>query len=156
MRSSGASGGPGIRAATLALVAALCAGALAVFAPIPGIALAVVLVGAVVLWRATLPDLGRIAVLVAMVAAIIGPNLAVPGAQEAFAFRFVAGLIVVGIAVWLLMGRGLPVPDGLGWPVALAAGGLGPVEVQRRLRIRCPMRTMRAMAVGTDRRVHDP
>lgn len=125
MRSSGASGGPGIRAATLALVVAMCAGALAVFAPIPGIALAVVLVGAVVLWRATLPDLGRIAVLVAMVAAIIGPNLAVPGAQEAFAFRFVAALIVVGIAVWLLMGRGLPVPDGLGWPVALAAGWVG-------------------------------
>ena len=53
MRSSGASGGPGIRAATLALVVAMCAGALAVFAPIPGIALAVVLVGAVVLWRAS-------------------------------------------------------------------------------------------------------
>lgn len=125
LRSSGASGGPGIRAATLALVAAACAGALAVIAPIPGLALAVLMLGAALLWRMTLPDLGRALVLVAMVAAILGPNLAVPGAQEAFAFRFVAALIVVGIAVWLVMGRGLPVPDGLGWPVAIAAGWVG-------------------------------
>lgn len=125
MRSSGASGGPGIRAATLALVAAACAGALAVFAPLPGLALAVVLLAAVMLWTATLPDIGRIAVLIAMMAALVGPNLAVPGAQEAFAFRFVAALIIVGIAVWLVMGRGLPVPNGLGWPAALAAGWVG-------------------------------
>lgn len=125
MRSSGASGGPGIRAATLALVAAACAGALAVIAPVPGLALAVLMLGAALLWRVSLPDLGRALVLVAMVAAILGPNLAVPGAQEAFAFRFVAALIVVGIAVWLVMGRGLPVPDGLGWPVAIAAGWVG-------------------------------
>ncbi len=125
MRSSGASGGPGIRAATLALAVAVCAGVLAVFAPVTGLVLAVVLLGAAVLWRTTLPRLGRVAVLVAMVAAIIGPNLAVPGAQEAFAFRFVAGLIVLGLGTWLVMGRGLPVPDGLGWPAAFAAGWVG-------------------------------
>ena len=124
-RPSGASGGLGLRAGILVLVAALAAGALAVFAPIPGVVLAVVLVGAVLLGNTSLPALGRIAVLVAMVAAIIGPNLAVPGAQEAFAFRFVAGLIIVGIGVWLVMGRGLPVPDGLGWPVAIAAAWVG-------------------------------
>ena len=124
-RPSGASGGLGLRAGILVLVAALAAGALAVFAPIPGVVLAVVLVGAVLLGNTSLPALGRIAVLVAMVAAIIGPNLAVPGAQEAFAFRFVAGLIIVGIGVWLVMGRGLPVPDGLGRPVGIAAAWVG-------------------------------
>lgn len=122
MRAPGASGGPGTRAVALALVAALAAGALAAFAPIPGLALAVVLLAVVVLGRTGLPALGRAAVLVAMVAAIIGPNLAVPGAQEAFAFRLLAGLIVIGLAVWLIMGRGIPVPRGLGWPMAIAAG----------------------------------
>ena len=122
LRGSGASGGPGIRAVVLALVAALAAGALAAFAPIPGLALAVVLVAIVLLGGTTLPALGRAAALVAMVTAIIGPNLALPGAQEAFAFRFVAGLIIIGMAVWLLMGRGVPAPAGLGWPMAIAAG----------------------------------
>ncbi len=122
LRASGASGAPGIRAAALALIAALAAGALAAFAPIPGLAVAVVVLAVVVLGRTQMPALGRAAVLVAMVAAIIGPNLAVPGAQEAFAFRLLAGLIVVGLGAWLVMGRGIPVPDGLGWPMAIAAG----------------------------------
>ena len=125
MRSSGASGGPGIRAVTLALVVAICGGALAVYAPIPGIVLALVLLACVLLGRTALPDLGRVAVGVAMVAAILGPNLAVPGAQEAFAFRGMAALIVAGVAVWLIMGRGVPVPAGLGWPMAIAAGWVG-------------------------------
>lgn len=124
-RPAGASGGPGVRAVILALVAAVGAGALAVYAPVPGVAIGVVLLAATLLGPVTLPRLGRIAVGVAMITALIGPNLAVPGAQEAFAFRFVAGLIVIGIGTWLVMGRGLPVPDGLGWPVALAAGWLG-------------------------------
>ena len=72
LRSSGASGRPGIRAAALALAAAACAGALAVFAPIPGLVLAVVLLGVGMLGRATLPDLGRALGLGAMVTALIG------------------------------------------------------------------------------------
>lgn len=122
LRASGASGAPGIRAAALALLAALAAGALAAFAPVPGLALAVVLLAVVLLGRTGLPSLGRALVLVAMVAAIIGPNLAVPGAQEAFAFRLLAGLMVIGIGAWLAMGRGIPVPRGLGLPMAIAAG----------------------------------
>lgn len=122
---SGASGGPGIRAVGLTLAAAIAAGALAVFAPIPGLVLVVVLIAAILMGRTTLPELGRVGAGVAMVTAIIGPNLAVPGAQEAFAFRFVAAFIVLGILAWLLMGRGLPVPDGLGLPAALMAGWIG-------------------------------
>lgn len=122
---SGASGGPGIRAVGLTLAAAIAAGALAVFAPIPGLVLAVVLIMAVLMGQTTLPRLGRVGVGVAMVTAIIGPNLAVPGAQEAFAFRFVAAFIILGILTWLLMGRGLPMPDGLGPPAALVAGWIG-------------------------------
>jgi teichuronic acid biosynthesis protein TuaE len=123
-RPAGAPGRPGTQAAAvaLALAAAVVAGALAVYAPIPGIALGVVLITAVLLGRATLPALGRTAVGVAMIAALAGPNLAVPGAQEAFAFRLVAILIILGIGTWLIMGRGLPLPAGLGWPAALAAG----------------------------------
>jgi len=53
-------------------IAVVCAGALAVYAPIPGIVLALVLVACVLLGRTALPDLGRVAVGVAMVAAILG------------------------------------------------------------------------------------
>ncbi|MGB1377468.1 MAG: hypothetical protein ACPG7S_06550, partial [Miltoncostaeaceae bacterium] len=121
MRSSGASGGPGIRAVALALAAALAAGALAVHAPVIGLGLAAVLVVAVLLRDAPLPALGRAAVLVAMVAALLGPNLAAPSAREVFAFRVLAVLIAAGVVAWLAMGRGVPVPDGLGWPTAIAA-----------------------------------
>lgn len=122
MRAPGASGGPGTRAVALALAAAIAAGALAAFAPVAGLALAVLLLAMMVLGGTGLPSLGRAAVLVAVVAAIIGPNLAAPGAREAFAFRLLAGLIVIGLAAWLIMGRGIPVPRGLGWPMAIAAG----------------------------------
>ncbi len=122
LRDSGASGGPGIRAVVPALLAALGAGALAVYAPIPGLALAVALLAVVLLGGTSLPSLGRAAVIVAMVAAIIGPNLALPGAREVFAFRVVAGLIIIGMAAWLLLGRGIPVPDGLGVPMGIAGG----------------------------------
>lgn len=121
MRSSGASGGPGIRAVALALAAALAAGALAVHAPVIGLGLAAVLVVAVLLRDAPLPALGRAAVLVAMVAALLGPNLAAPSAREVFAFRVLAVLIAAGVVAWLAMGRGVPIPDGLGWPTAIAA-----------------------------------
>ena len=122
---TGAPGGVGIRAAVLVLVAALAAGALAAYAPVPGVLLAVALVGVVLVGARTLPELGRAAVLVALITAIIGPNLGVPGHAEVFAFRLVAVLIILGIATWLLMGRGLPVPNGLGMPMALVAGWVG-------------------------------
>ncbi len=122
---TGALGGVGIRAAVLVLVAAVAAGALAAYAPVPGVLLAVALVGVMLVRGRTLPELGRAAVLVALVTAIIGPNLGVPGRAEVFAFRLVAVLIILGIATWLLMGRGLPVPNGLGMPMALVAGWVG-------------------------------
>ncbi len=122
---TGALGGVGIRAAVLVLVAAVAAGALAAYAPVPGVLLAVALVGVMLVRVRTLPELGRAAVLVALITAIIGPNLGVPGRAEVFAFRLVAVLIILGIATWLLMGRGLPVPNGLGMPMALVAGWVG-------------------------------
>ena len=122
---TGALGGVGIRAAVLVLVAAVAAGALAAYAPVPGVLLAVALVGVMLVRVRTLPELGRAAVLVALITAIIGPNLGVPGHAEVFAFRVVAVLIILGIATWLLMGRGLPVPNGLGMPMALVAGWVG-------------------------------
>ncbi|MCX6410026.1 MAG: O-antigen ligase family protein [Actinobacteria bacterium] len=122
---TGALGGVGIRAAVLVLVAAVAAGALAAYAPVPGVLLAVALVGVMLVRVRTLPELGRAAVLVALITAIIGPNLGVPGHAEVFAFRLVAVLIILGIATWLLMGRGLPVPNGLGMPMALVAGWVG-------------------------------
>lgn len=131
MWSPGASGGPGIRAVTLALVVAICAGALAVYAPIPGVVLGVVAIGTVLLNDRPLPDLGRVGVGVMMVAAIIGPNLFVPGAEEMFLFRVISGLIALGLVVWVVMGRGVPVPGGLGIPVGVVAGwwGIGAVSI---------------------------
>ena len=58
-------------------------------------------------------------------AALIGPNLGLPGAQEVFAFRVLAVVIILGLVAWLLVGRGIPVPDGLGTPMALVAGWVG-------------------------------
>jgi len=123
--ATGASDGLGIRAVVLVLIAALAAGALAAYAPVPGIALAVVLVVVAGLGTRTLPDLGRATLLVGLVAAVIGPNLRLPGQPEIFAFRVFAVLIVMGLVAWLLMGRGVPVPDGLGLPMALVAGWVG-------------------------------
>ena len=100
---TGALGGVGIRAAVLVLVAAVAAGALAAYAPVTGVLLAVALVGVMLVRGRTLPELGRAAVLVALVTAIIGPNLGVPGRAEVFAFRLVAVLIILGIATWLLL-----------------------------------------------------
>ena len=124
-RPAGPSGGHGVRAVVLVLLAAVAAGALAAYAPIPGIGLAVVLLVVALLGGRTLPDLGRATLLVALVAAIIGPNLGLPGQPEIFAFRLFAVLIILGLAAWLLLGRGIPVPDGLGLPMALVAGGGG-------------------------------
>jgi teichuronic acid biosynthesis protein TuaE len=124
-RPAGPSGGPGVRAVVLVLLAAVAAGALAAYAPIPGIALAVALLVVALLGGRTLPDLGRAALMVTLVAAIIGPNLGLPGQPEIFAFRLFAVLIILGLVAWLLMGRGIPVPDGLGLPMALVAGWVG-------------------------------
>jgi hypothetical protein len=109
----------------LVLVAAVAAGALAAYAPVAGIALAVVLLVVALLGGRSLPDLGRATLIVALVAAIIGPNLGLPGQPEIFAFRLFAVLIILGLVAWLLMGRGIPVPDGLGLPMALVAGWVG-------------------------------
>lgn len=124
-RPAGPSRGYGVRAVVLVLLAALAAGALAAYAPIPGIALAVVLVVVALLGGRTLPTLGRAVLLVALVAAIIGPNLGLPGQPEVFAFRLFAVLIILGLVAWLLMGEGVAVPDGLGMPLALVGGWVG-------------------------------
>lgn len=124
-RPAGPSGGYGVRAVVLVLLAALAAGALAAYAPIPGIALAVVLLVIALLGGRTLPELGRAVLMVALVAAIIGPNLGLPGQPEIFAFRLFAVLIILGLVAWLLMGEGVTVPDGLGVPLALVAGWVG-------------------------------
>jgi teichuronic acid biosynthesis protein TuaE len=58
-------------------------------------------------------------VLAAAVAALLGPNLAPPGASWLFAFRVLIVLVLAGAGAWLLLGRPITVPRPIGLPVAL-------------------------------------
>lgn len=108
------------RPALAALAAGVvCAGTLAATAPAAGAGLAVLAVLVAIVIRLPLPRLGRVAVLVAVVTAILGPNLALPQAPQAFTFRVVIVLLGLGLAVYTLVDGRLVVPRGLPRPAGL-------------------------------------
>ncbi len=107
----------------IALGVGVCAaGVLASVNPLAGIGLGVVGLAVAALAATGLPRLGRIGVVVAAVTAIIGPNLAVPGAPSIFAFRIVIVLLGLGAVAYLLMDGRLVIPRGLPRAAGLLIG----------------------------------
>jgi teichuronic acid biosynthesis protein TuaE len=100
-------------------VGAVIAGTLAVVQPFLGLALAVVALVVTLLARTRLSRLGRFAVAAAAVAAILGPNLALPQAPQAFGFRILIVLIGLGLVAYVLVDGRLVIPRGLPRPAGL-------------------------------------
>ena len=107
------------RPALIALgLGVVVAGGLAAVNPFIGLGLAVVGLAGAILARTDLTRLGQTGVILAAVTAIIGPNLALPGAPSVFAFRIIIVTLGLAFAVYLLMDgrvvmpRGLPRPAG--------------------------------------------
>ncbi len=80
-----------------------------------------VALGVTVLRRRPVARLGYVAVLCTAVAAILGPNLAVPGVPWLFAFRILIVALGLGALVYVLLGGRLPWVHGLGGPAGLLA-----------------------------------
>jgi O-antigen ligase len=116
---------PPTRLAALAGLGALAAAGLAAWLPLLGLALALGAALLVLLRDVPMPALGRVLVVLAAAAAIMGPNLALPGARAAFAFRVLALLIALGLSAYLLTGGSVRVPAGLGTPLVLAGAWAG-------------------------------
>ncbi len=98
---------------------ATLAGAAAVVQPLAGIALALIALAAALLRNTPVRRLGWAAVPLTAVAAIVGPNLAVPGVPWLFAFRILIVGLGLGLVGYILIGGRLPVVAGLGRPVLL-------------------------------------
>lgn len=106
-------------AAAMLVAGTIVVGALAALQPKLGLGLVLVAALVVGLVRMPLPRLGRLAVMVAAVTAILGPNLALPQAPQAFAFRVVIVLLAAGLAVYVLVDGHLAVPNGIVRPAGL-------------------------------------
>ena len=113
---SGAAPRPALVAA---LVGAVLAGAFAVWQPLVGLALAVVVVIAVLLRDLPMRRLAPALVVVTALAAIAGPNLAPPGAGGVFLFRILIVLLGLGALGYLLMDGRLALPAGLPRPAGI-------------------------------------
>jgi O-antigen ligase len=112
-------------AAIAVAIGAVAAGALAVWQPLPGIALAlVVLVGALVR-NVPVRRLAPVLVVLTAAAAIAGPNLAAPPAPWLFLFRVLIVLLGLGLVGYLLMDGRLTLPAGLPRPAGLLAVWFG-------------------------------
>ncbi len=100
-------------------VAALLAGALAVFQPLLGLGLAVIVLVVVVLQATPIPAIGRVLLGLTAVAAVAGPSLAAPAIPWLFGFRILIVLLGMGLVAYLLMDGPLTLPAGLPRPAAL-------------------------------------
>ena len=113
---SGAAPPPALVAA---LVGAVAAGAFAVWQPLAGLGLAIVVVVAVLLRDIPMRRLGPVLVVVTALAAVAGPNLAPPGAPGVFLFRILIVLLGLGVIGYLLMDGRLTLPAGLPRPAGI-------------------------------------
>ena len=100
-------------------IGAVLAGAVAVWQPIAGIALAVVLLIGTLLRNVPVRRLAPVLVVLTAAAAIAGPNLAAPPAPWLFLFRILIVLLGLGLAGYLLMDGRLVLPAGLPRPAGL-------------------------------------
>lgn len=109
----------GAPALGLAVLGGLAAAAAAVFMPEIALGLAVVALVVVILAGRRVQRLGRGAVVLAVGAALLGPNLAPPGLPWLFGFRILIVATILGAVGWLLMGRSIPLPRAITTPVVL-------------------------------------
>lgn len=107
------------RRVLIVAAAAAASGAFAVYAPAAGLGLAVVCLVVAMLRFVPMPRLGRAAVMLTAVAAVAGPNLAVPAAPWLFAFRILVVLLGIGVLGFLLMDGRLVIPAALRRPAGL-------------------------------------
>jgi len=106
-------------------IGAVAAGAVAVWQPAAGIALAVVLLIGTLLRNVPIRRLAPALVVLTAAAAIAGPNLAAPPAPWLFLFRVLIVLLGLGLVGYLLMDGRLVLPAGLPRPAGLLAVWLG-------------------------------
>jgi O-antigen ligase len=98
---------------------AVIAGIVAAVQPFVGLGLAVAGLALTVLARVRLSRLARGAVGATAVAAILGPNLAVPQAPSVFGFRVLIVLLGLGLTAYVLMDGRLVIPRGLPRPAGV-------------------------------------
>jgi len=101
------------------VVGVLFAGALAVVKPLLGLGVALLLLLATLIRRAPVRRIAQVGIILTAVAAIAGPNVAVPGLPWLFAFRILIVALGLGLVGFLLMDGRLEVPGGLARPAAL-------------------------------------
>jgi teichuronic acid biosynthesis protein TuaE len=120
--SGPAGGAAGVRPPIAAIAGgAVLAGALAVWQPLIGIAIALVALGMTLVRRVPVRDMAPLLVVLVTLAAIGGPNLAAPGLGEVFLFRVLIVLMGLGLAGYLLMDGRLTLPAGLLRPAGILA-----------------------------------
>jgi O-antigen ligase len=107
------------------VIGAVAAGAVAVWQPMAGIALAVVLLIGALVRDVPVRRLAPALVVLAAAAAILGPNLAAPPAPWLFLFRVLIVLLGLGLVGYLLMDGRLVLPAGLPRPAGLLAVWFG-------------------------------
>jgi teichuronic acid biosynthesis protein TuaE len=103
------------------VIGAVAAGAIAVWQPYAGIALALVLLVATLVRDVPVARLAPALVVVTAAAAIAGPNLAAPPAPWLFLFRILIVLLGLGLVGYLLMDGRIALPAGLPRPAGLLA-----------------------------------
>lgn len=113
---AGASPGP---AAIAVVVGVLVAGALAVWQPLVGIGVALVVLIGVLLRDQPVRRLAPVLVVLTALAAVGGPNLAAPPAPWLFLFRILIVLLGLGLVGYLLMDGRLVLPAGLPRPAGI-------------------------------------
>lgn len=129
-RPAGSRAGPDPAAVAL-LLGVVVAGALAVWQPLVGIGLGVVVLIAVLLRDVPVGRIAPVLVVLTALAAIGGPNLAAPPAPGVFLFRILVVLLGLGVVGYLLMDGRLALPAALPRP----AGILGVLVVWSALSI---------------------
>jgi len=102
-----------------AVIGAVAAGAVAVWQPYAGIALALVVLVATLVRDVPVARLAPALVVVTAAAAIAGPNLAAPPAPWLFLFRILIVLLGLGLVGYLLMDGRIALPAGLPRPAGL-------------------------------------
>jgi teichuronic acid biosynthesis protein TuaE len=101
------------------LVGTLLAGAIAVWQPIVGLALALIALLATLLRDVPVRRLAPLLVVLTAIAAIGGPNLAAPPAPGVFLFRILIVMLGLGVVGYLLMDGRLALPAGLPRPAGI-------------------------------------
>jgi O-antigen ligase len=102
-------------------IGAVAAGAVAVWQPLAGIAIAAVLLIGALVRNVPVSRLAPFLVVLAAAAAVLGPNLAAPPAPWLFLFRVLIVLLGLGLVGYLLMDGRLALPAGLPRPAGLLA-----------------------------------